>query len=403
MKKVLLLFTMSFACAASFAQIGDTAQLNKYLRDTIRDRRPEKVSAADLQKAFFGISNILGKKGELKSVNLPMTFNDGVVELPQASRLNDGYVSAPDYDRFDSAAKNWKDTTGGFMTNRKPLLVKNLYTADQFYITMHNGGSPVVTGMVAQYLQSVAFGGRGAAARYAAGTATGLENVFLGEYSGNAITTARLNAYGGKASAYLLTTGERNAEWGAHRLSVTTGSDWSSLGFGVSGFTPFTGSRIINIGSGVMPDATDASDQLNVGYNNDYRWMKGKNKRLGVMMPYSQDPQEALHVAGKIKADTIPSLTSADSLLVPINGVIHRIHKNALGISGGGGATTGGTEVFTAVSGQTTFTTVGTLPSNDYKVTVFRNGVDIDFSRSINSITITASEAGDKIKIKWYN
>ena len=56
MKKTGLVFSFLLLAAMSFAQFTDTAQLNNFIRDTIKDRRPEKVTAADLQKAFLGVS-----------------------------------------------------------------------------------------------------------------------------------------------------------------------------------------------------------------------------------------------------------------------------------------------------------------------------------------------------------
>src|SRR5687767_5308261 len=59
MKKIILVASLFLISAASFAQFADTSQLNTFIRDTIKDRRPEKVTAAQLQKALLGISNFL--------------------------------------------------------------------------------------------------------------------------------------------------------------------------------------------------------------------------------------------------------------------------------------------------------------------------------------------------------
>lgn len=56
-----LLFILSFIIIAftSLAQFSDTAQLNAYIKDTVKDRRPEKVTAAQIQKGLLGISKFL--------------------------------------------------------------------------------------------------------------------------------------------------------------------------------------------------------------------------------------------------------------------------------------------------------------------------------------------------------
>lgn len=45
---------------ASYAQFADTVNLNNYIRDTIKDRRPNKVTANQVQTALFGLSKFLG-------------------------------------------------------------------------------------------------------------------------------------------------------------------------------------------------------------------------------------------------------------------------------------------------------------------------------------------------------
>lgn len=56
MKRLIFLLSFIALTASSFAQFTDTTQYFKYVRDTIKDRRPDKVTAAQLQKAFLGLS-----------------------------------------------------------------------------------------------------------------------------------------------------------------------------------------------------------------------------------------------------------------------------------------------------------------------------------------------------------
>jgi hypothetical protein len=49
-----------------FAQFADTSELNTYVRDTIKDRRPAKVTALQVQKALLGTSNLFAAKADKK-------------------------------------------------------------------------------------------------------------------------------------------------------------------------------------------------------------------------------------------------------------------------------------------------------------------------------------------------
>src|SRR5438309_171663 len=55
-----ILISMTLA-SSLFAQFTDTAQLNQFIRDTIKDRRPDKITSAQIQKAMLGISNVLSR------------------------------------------------------------------------------------------------------------------------------------------------------------------------------------------------------------------------------------------------------------------------------------------------------------------------------------------------------
>lgn len=69
MKRFLLLLALIATTMASFAQFSDTAQLNAYVKDTIKDRRPEKVTAAQIQKAFLGTSKFITGVDSLRKSN----------------------------------------------------------------------------------------------------------------------------------------------------------------------------------------------------------------------------------------------------------------------------------------------------------------------------------------------
>lgn len=59
-----LFFTVLYLIShSSIGQFADTAQLNTYIRDTIKDKRPEKVTAAQIQKILLGITKFLPPAG----------------------------------------------------------------------------------------------------------------------------------------------------------------------------------------------------------------------------------------------------------------------------------------------------------------------------------------------------
>lgn len=59
MKRLFFLLVLSIAATTSFAQFSDTTALNNFVRDTIKDRRPDKVTAAQIQKGMLGISKFV--------------------------------------------------------------------------------------------------------------------------------------------------------------------------------------------------------------------------------------------------------------------------------------------------------------------------------------------------------
>jgi len=73
MKRLLLFLLLLTSYSFSFAQFADTTALANYIRDTIKDRRPEKVTAAQIQKAM------LGTKSLLKTSPVNVYTSDGIL------------------------------------------------------------------------------------------------------------------------------------------------------------------------------------------------------------------------------------------------------------------------------------------------------------------------------------
>lgn len=62
MKPTFLIIVFIFlSTTAAFAQFMDTSEVNNYIRNVIRDRRPDKVTTADLQHAMLGITEVIGR------------------------------------------------------------------------------------------------------------------------------------------------------------------------------------------------------------------------------------------------------------------------------------------------------------------------------------------------------
>jgi hypothetical protein len=64
MKRLLFIFFLFSTTIALGQSYADTGQLNRYIRDTIRDRRPDKITANDLQKAFLGTTTLMTKRAD---------------------------------------------------------------------------------------------------------------------------------------------------------------------------------------------------------------------------------------------------------------------------------------------------------------------------------------------------
>lgn len=89
MKQVLIFLAAILIAFPCFSQFSDTSALNTYIKDTIRDRRPDKVTAAQLQKSLLGIVSFLplttpltakqiayGNSSSVLTGNPAFTFND---------------------------------------------------------------------------------------------------------------------------------------------------------------------------------------------------------------------------------------------------------------------------------------------------------------------------------------
>lgn len=63
MRKYIFLLLLTLTTITSFSQFSDTSQLGQYIRDTIKDRRPYKVTALQVQKGMLGLKQFLTPGG----------------------------------------------------------------------------------------------------------------------------------------------------------------------------------------------------------------------------------------------------------------------------------------------------------------------------------------------------
>lgn len=54
-----------FTAQLSFAQFSDTIELKRYINDTLKDRRPDKITSVQIQKAFLGMTKFIGGVGNI--------------------------------------------------------------------------------------------------------------------------------------------------------------------------------------------------------------------------------------------------------------------------------------------------------------------------------------------------
>lgn len=122
MRRFLLLIVFFLFTINSFGQFADTSELNTYIRDTIKDRKPDKITAAQIQKALLGTTKFLNTSSS-NFANSDLVFNgDHIHNGNQRSlRLTDfGSISwkANNIDST-SSAELIMDSLGGLTTNAR--------------------------------------------------------------------------------------------------------------------------------------------------------------------------------------------------------------------------------------------------------------------------------------------
>ncbi|WP_153799089.1 hypothetical protein [Foetidibacter luteolus] len=74
---------LAFSSLCGAQSFSDTGQLKTYIRNNIRDKRPDKVTAEQIQVALLGVSNFLntGTSSQKFVKDTTMTLTGGVVAV----------------------------------------------------------------------------------------------------------------------------------------------------------------------------------------------------------------------------------------------------------------------------------------------------------------------------------
>lgn len=109
MKLVFSILLSLLIAISSFGQFTDTAQLNQFIRDTIKDRRPDKVTASQIQKSLHGITYFLNPGLEQILNNGSSLAQDRTIELANSSLTFKGYAPSS----FNSVSLIASTASGG--------------------------------------------------------------------------------------------------------------------------------------------------------------------------------------------------------------------------------------------------------------------------------------------------
>jgi hypothetical protein len=193
------------------------------------------------QGFYYRMNNRWNKVGDAL-VNLPLYKIGDTININQADANNDGYLTAPDWARFDSAAGMFKDTLTGLPAivpkDSKLLYVRHLLLGPTSAISFYNtawDSSPYPLLIGSPESQNAFFGDRGGATRTLAGTLTGQYNTGFGSQTFNALTTGDSNTVVGKGAGSFLTTADNSIYIGHNMSGTGYGTVSGRLGIGGNG------------------------------------------------------------------------------------------------------------------------------------------------------------------------
>jgi hypothetical protein len=175
------------------------------------------------------------------NVNLPLYLSGDTINLNQSDANNDGYLTANDWSRFDSAAGMWKDTLTGLpaITPKGKMVFANRFllgpnSAIAYYNTAWDANPYPIMSANPQ-TQNAYYGDRGGATRYLNGTAVGTENTGMGSQTFFALTGGGGNTALGKGAGGLIENANNTIYIGKNMTGGSFENISSRLGIGVNG------------------------------------------------------------------------------------------------------------------------------------------------------------------------
>ena len=148
--KKLFVFLFVLASFQSFSQFTDTTAAVNYIQDTIKDRRPNKVTAAQVQRAILGTLRLTTKRTDSLVRSLPVLsqvdFYDsagtGTIKIRNTASMQDSLSRRWDSTQTQAYVTSQKDSfafnanyIGGVGTTASPLYNKKADKADSIQVT----------------------------------------------------------------------------------------------------------------------------------------------------------------------------------------------------------------------------------------------------------------------------
>lgn len=277
MKHVFFFLLFFLTVSYSFAQFSDTSELNAYIKDTIKDRRPSKVTAAQLQKSLLGIVKFIPINTALNSMQVGYGSSTNILKGNSAFTFND-ITNTLYSDSLLSKRINVINTIGGTEYTRINYNTLNM---------VHNSGSDNVINLTTN---SNSFK-RITVTNTNPGISAGAGSLYINDLG------ATLQYYVGSSTNAFVPNGAIFRTTAAGGLNIV--ADAGPIAFGKN---------------------------ASMGANEFARFTT--NGRLGIG---TKTPEQKLHIAGQIKIDTISTGSSTDSILTTSNGLIKKIASDALG------------------------------------------------------------------------
>ena len=270
-KQGLFVILFFLIAGSSFAQFSDTSALNAYIRDTIRDRRPDKVTAAQLQRGLLGIVKLMPVNTPLNSGWVGYGSSSNILKGNSAFTFND-ITNTLYSDTFTTKRLNVINSPGGTEYTRINYNTLNI---------THNSGNDNVISITSN---SNSFK-RLNVTNTSTGSAAGAGALYLND----AGTT--LQYYVGSTGNAFVPNGVLFRTNGPGGLNIV--ADLGPIAFG---------------------------KHAGMGVNELARFTT--NGRLGIG---TKTPEQKLHIAGQIKIDSILTGSSTDSILTTSNGLVKKV------------------------------------------------------------------------------